>query len=110
MLAVSEGTQIALIGAICTGLIAPTWLAWWNSRVAKKQLQPNGGTSIADKIARIEQRQSIDHGRLRNMEARQKIASDKMDIMEEKVDNHIDFMNEAHNRTNKKERVTDDPE
>lgn len=37
-----------MIGLIVTVLIAPSWLAWWNSRVSKKEMRANGGSSFRD--------------------------------------------------------------
>lgn len=37
-----------MIGLIVTVLIAPSWLAWWNSRVNKQELRANGGSSFRD--------------------------------------------------------------
>lgn len=39
---------LVFAGLLVTALIAPTWLSWWNSRVAKKELKPNGGSSMKD--------------------------------------------------------------
>jgi hypothetical protein len=42
-----------LVGIVVTVLVAPTWLGWWNSRTAKKQVTPNGGNSLKDQITTI---------------------------------------------------------
>lgn len=110
-MALSEGTQIALIGAIVTGGIVPTWLAWWNSRVARKQLKPNGGTSIVDKLTRIESK--VDHAkqaaeintqRIATIRASQEYRNEKLDELETRLDEHIIYMREVHDRTGKPER------
>jgi PAS domain-containing protein len=44
----------ALIGTIIAALIAPTWLAWWNTRQTAKEFKPNGGSSIKDSLNRLE--------------------------------------------------------
>lgn len=103
----NEGTQIAFIGVIVTALIAPTWLAWWNSRIARKEFQPNGGSSLADKITRIESKVSLAGELSKQNHERISIMNRRQGEMDHKLDDHIKFMAEAHNRTNKKERSTD---
>lgn len=55
MLAViSEGTWTIITGLMISALVAPTWLGWWNSRLARKQVLPNGGASLKDQVTRVE--------------------------------------------------------
>lgn len=118
MLAVSEGTQIALIGAMVTGLFAPTWLSWWNSRVARKQMFPNGGASLADKIGRMDNKldrlesktdrldvkTDVNSQRVEVIAERQAERDEKLDALTVKVDEHIEFMRVTHDRTGQPER------
>ena len=120
MLALSEGAQISLIGAIVTATLAPTWLAWWNSRLARKQLTTNGGDSALDKINSINGKldsvkvaaaratelaafnaEKID--RIREGQEERAIALEELTV---KVDEHIRYMNEVHDRSGKPERRT----
>lgn len=51
----------AVIIAIIIGVVAPTWLAWWNSRFTKKEMKHNGGKSFRDdfdKLARTVRNQN----------------------------------------------------
>lgn len=43
----------AVILVFVTAILAPTWMAWWNARVARKQVTPNGGSSLKDQVTSI---------------------------------------------------------
>lgn len=58
MYAALTDSDKVFIGGIIAVLVAPTWLAWWNSRIAKKQVTHNGGSSMMDKVTRIEDNQA----------------------------------------------------
>lgn len=45
--------KLVMLGMLMA-IITPTWMAWWNARIAKKATQPNSGHSMADKLTRIE--------------------------------------------------------
>lgn len=49
----AESSQQTIAGVIVLAILAPTWMAWWNSRLAKKQIQPNGGSSLKDQVTDI---------------------------------------------------------
>lgn len=89
---------LILIGLIVTALIAPTWLAWWNARVARKQLQPNGGTSIADKVTRIEARVDNHSEKFDHIDSKLDHHDSKLDRLEVKIDGHLNYMDSVHNR------------
>jgi len=40
--------------AMFMAVFTPTWLAWWNARVARKHTKPHNGTSMADSLSRLE--------------------------------------------------------
>jgi PAS domain-containing protein len=44
----------ALVGTVIAALVAPTWLAWWNTRQTAKEFRPNGGASVKDSLNRLE--------------------------------------------------------
>ena len=53
---VTPGTPQAtwiVTALIVTTIVAPTWAAWWNARVAKKQVTPNGGSSLKDQVSKM---------------------------------------------------------
>lgn len=58
---------------ILTLLAAPTWMAWWNARVARREVTANGGKSMADRMVRIEERQVI-------MQEKQGVMSDHIKL------------------------------
>jgi hypothetical protein len=47
--ALSESDK-TFFGVVIVALMAPTWLAWWNARIARKQVTPNGGSSLKDQV------------------------------------------------------------
>lgn len=49
----TRNDKLVIIGMLAA-VLTPTWLAWWNARVARKATQPNSGKSLADKLTRIE--------------------------------------------------------
>lgn len=51
--ALSKSDRIVIAGMVAA-VLTPTWLTWWKARVVKKQVLPNSGTSLADKLTRIE--------------------------------------------------------
>lgn len=60
MIALSDNAWV-FAGLVVATILAPTWLAWWNTHTAKlerdklaAQLKPNGGSSLRDAIDRIE--------------------------------------------------------
>lgn len=77
-----------LVLAVITVVVAPTWLAWWNSRISRRsaaeaarQTQPNGGKSMRDVLDRLEAAQkSFQH------EMREDVSEVKADIREVKAD------------------------
>jgi PAS domain S-box-containing protein len=44
----------SITGVIIAAIVAPTWLAWWNTRQTALQFKPNGGASIKDALNRLE--------------------------------------------------------
>ena len=123
--AVSEPVQIALIGAIVTGGILPTWLAWWNSRVTKRQVTVDGGSSMLDKINKIDSRVESMKDTLEGVDLKADTARDlakvnaekltllregqlvrdhKLEVLSNTVHRHIDYMTEVHDRTGQEER------
>jgi len=38
---------------LITALVAPSWLAWWNSRFTKNEMRNNGGGSFRDAIDQL---------------------------------------------------------
>lgn len=61
--AAADNTR-GFIAIILTLIAAPTWLAWWNARVTRRELSTNGGRTVADKLDRIESRQLTMWGRM----------------------------------------------
>lgn len=60
MIALSDNAWV-FAGLVVASVLAPTWLAWWNTHTAKSerdavaaQMKPNGGSSLRDAIDRIE--------------------------------------------------------
>jgi hypothetical protein len=49
---VNNGEKIALF-IVAMSIITPTWLSWWNSKIAKKEVRPNSGHSMKDKVDRM---------------------------------------------------------
>lgn len=45
--------RLVILGLVAA-VVTPTWLAWWNARIAKKATRPDSGNSLADKLTRIE--------------------------------------------------------
>jgi ribosomal protein S18 len=54
---------VLIIVALITTVIAPTWLSWWNSRVQKKEMMPNGGSSFRDEF-NVMRKQVTAHGKI----------------------------------------------
>lgn len=50
--ALSESDK-TFLGVVIVALLAPTWLSWWNARIAKKQVTPNGGSSLKDQVTKL---------------------------------------------------------
>tara|TARA_R110000868_G_scaffold160658_2_gene390386 strand:+ start:652 stop:921 length:270 start_codon:yes stop_codon:yes gene_type:complete len=74
MIALADNAWV-FFGVIVATVLAPTWLAWWNTHTAKAdreqlaaQLLPNGGSSMRDAIDRIEANMANFNARLINVE------------------------------------------
>lgn len=55
MLAALSDSDKTFLGVVIVALLAPTWLAWWNARIAKRQVTPNGGSSLKDQVTKLGQ-------------------------------------------------------
>jgi PAS domain S-box-containing protein len=53
MIAIDPGIA-SIAGVVIVAIIAPTWLAWWNTRQTAQQFKPNGGASMRDALNRLE--------------------------------------------------------
>lgn len=67
--------KIAVLTMVAA-ILTPTWLAWWNARIAKREVRPNGGSSLNDKVTR-------------NAESTERL-HDKVDVQGLVLDRHSD--------------------
>lgn len=49
---VTDGGKIA-IAIVVLSVLTPTWLSYWNSKIAKKEVRPDGGSSMKDQVNRL---------------------------------------------------------
>lgn len=76
-------------GVVVTFLLAPTWMAWWNSRVAKREVRSNGGSSLRDAVDRVKTTVDAHHheviARLDHGAAVMADHSDRIAVLEHRV-------------------------
>ncbi len=96
-------------------LLIPTWLAWWNSRLTRKEFKTNGGSSMRDKVDGITSKLGVVHDRAhinsdhleiidRKLQDHIEDEASHVERIEEKLDEHIEYMNKVHSGKRK-----DDP-
>lgn len=54
MIAQLSDQDKAIFLGMFIAVVAPTWLAWWNARLAKRQVTRNGGGSLKDVVERLD--------------------------------------------------------
>lgn len=104
--------MVLVILTIVTALIAPTWLAWWNSRItrvnaeeAKAELKENGGSSTKDQVKQVNEKLDLVLTHLSNHDDRFELMKEQHEFLRRKqvgidvkLDAHILYMNEVHSR------------
>lgn len=100
--------QITLGALLVTAIIAPTWLAWWNSKIsrdaaaeAERQTKPNGGKSMRDSLDRTERALSDILNDLREVKA------DVREVKADVRDNHVRIAALEQRNPNARDRATD---
>lgn len=54
MIATLSDQDKAIFLGMFIAVVAPTWLAWWNARLAKRQVTRNGGNSLKDVVEKLD--------------------------------------------------------
>ncbi len=83
-----SGTKWVVLALILTTVVAPTWLGWWNARITKKQVTPNGGSSLKDQVTKVVTKVEDMTTQNDRIEVKVDLAATKVELAKVQIEKH----------------------